>query len=232
MSPVPTKRVPTPPFGTWHDVIKMFLWLVKLESKEIRLQVLKLVDALHAEALDVFRIGRGLERNPWAVVPSELTHPEPERNDLITRLRVQQALKFKNHGRGTIATRLRAKFASEHVDLANTDTLDEKLDGAPQRWYRQGALLLDCAETLSTHVAIYEYQLNLRRRNHGGRSPSAAHNFLAEQQLKFKYTDEQVTQSLVEAGFILNRPTLIANYQENVIKKHRLRRLERDREGR
>ena len=209
----------------------MFLWLVRLESKKIRLQVLKLVDALEAEALDVFRVGRGLERNPWAF-PSKFTpkfvHAEQE--ELITRLRAQLAAKLTRYGRGDIVTNLRAKFASEHVDLADTDSLDAKLDRTPQRWYRQGLLLLDCADTLSTHLAIYEYQLIRRRRNQGGRAPSAAHAFLAEQQIKFDYSDEYVTRSLVEAGFIRGHTTFVANYQENVIKKHRLRWLERDRD--
>ena len=83
---------------------------------------LQLVDALESEALDVFRLARRLERGTW-------TDPD----------------KLARHGRSEVVQRLRAKFASEHVDLASVDTLDEQLDPLPAHWYRQGGLLLDCA---------------------------------------------------------------------------------------
>lgn len=94
----------------------------------------------HAEVyapvfLDVFRLARRLERKTW-------TDPRA----------------LARHGRPEIVQRLRAKFASEHVDLALVDTLDEQLDPRlPSRWYHQGGLLLDCAEALNVHVAAYEY---------------------------------------------------------------------------
>jgi hypothetical protein len=157
----------------------MFLELSKLESKKIRLQVLQLVDALESEALDVFRLARRLERKLW--------------ND---------PARLKSHGRAEIVQHLRAKFASEHVDLALVDTLDEQLDPLPAHWYRQGGLLLDCAEALNVHVAAYEYQLVNRRRHDGGRAPSVAHDYLAAEQQRFGKSDEQVTQSLVDVGWL------------------------------
>lgn len=183
----------------------MFLELAKLENKRIRLQVLKLVDALEREALAVFRLGRRLERKMWAD-PKELAR----------------------HGRKLIVERLREKFATEHVGLANTDKLDEQLDAAPSHWHRQGGLLLDCAETLNEHVAVYEYLLVQRRMHDGGRSPSAAHDYLASQQVRFKLSDERVTRSLADVGFITNSETFIAHFRENVIKRHRLRWLKRN----
>lgn len=183
----------------------MFLELSKLESKKIRLQVLELVNALEREALDVFRLARRLERKTWTD-PKELAR----------------------HGRPEIVQRLRAKFPSEHVDLARVDTLDEQLDPLlPSRWYHQGGLLLDCAEALNVHVAVYEYQLVHRRRHDGGRAPSVAHDYLATEQQRFSRSDEQVTQSLADIGFITSRETFVAHFRENVIKKHRLRWLKR-----
>lgn len=79
------------------DALGAFLELSKLESKKVRLQVLRLVDAL-------------------------------------------------------------------------VDTLVEQLGPLPRDWYRQGAMLLDCAEALNVHVAVYEYQLNQLRRHSGGRA--------------------------------------------------------------
>jgi len=184
----------------------MFLELSKLESKKIRLQVLQLVDALEGEALDVFRLARRLERKLW--------------NDPAV---------LKNHGRAEIVKRLRARFASDHVALARVDTLDEQLDPLPAHWYRQGSLLLDCAEALNVHVAAYEYQLVHRREHDGGRAPSVAHDYLAAEQQRFGKSDEQVTQSLADVGFITSRETFMAHFRENVIKKHRLRWLKRQR---
>jgi hypothetical protein len=63
------------------DALRMFLELSKLESKKVRLQVLRLVDALESEALDAFRLARRLERKLW--------------ND---------PAKLKSHGRAEIAT--------------------------------------------------------------------------------------------------------------------------------
>ena len=183
----------------------MFLELAKLENKRIRLQVLQLVDELEREALAVFRLGRRLERKTWTD-PKELG----------------------DHGRTAIVERLCKKFATEHVDLANTDSLDEQLDPPPQHWRRQGSLLLDCAEELRVHVAVYEYLLVHRREHDGGRSPSAAHDYLAGEQHRFQLSDEQVTRSLADVGFITKTETFIANFQENVIKKHRQRWLKRN----
>lgn len=177
--------------------------------------MLKLVDALEREALDVFRLGRQLEREAW-------TDPK----------------KLKQYGRSEIVARLREKFASEHVGLANTDALDVQLDSLPQHWYRQGGLLLDCAEALNIHVAVYEYELERLRReadqrtartSSSGRAPSVAHDYLAAEQQRWDRTDDQVTMSLVEVGFIPSRETFVATFKENVIKKHRLRWLERHR---
>jgi hypothetical protein len=196
------------PPRTWQDVLRDFLELSKLESKQIRLQVLRLVDALEREALDVFRRARSLERSPWTD-PAGLAH----------------------YGRADIAGRLREKFASGHVDLADTATLDEQLEPLPAQWYRQGALLLDCANTLSVHVAAYEYRLVHLRQNDGGRAPSVAHDYLAAEQQRFGFDDDRVTQSLVSVGFIPDRETFIAQYRENVIKKHRLRWLKRQRKA-
>jgi hypothetical protein len=98
------------------DVLGTFLELSKLESKKIRLQVLRLVIALETEALGVFRIARRLERTLWTD-PKELAH----------------------HGRLDIVEQLRSKFASEHVALAQVEILDERLDPLPGTWYRQGA---------------------------------------------------------------------------------------------
>jgi hypothetical protein len=42
-------------------------------------------------------------------------------------------------------------------------------------------------------------------------------------------SDDQVTQSLVDVGFITGRETFVAHFRENVIKKHRLRWLKRQR---
>lgn len=178
--------------------------LSRLEGKKIRLQALKLVDALESEALGAFKVARRLE----------LT------------LRIDPTL-LKSYGRDEILKRLRKRFASDHVDLAQVDTLAEQLDPSPKDWYRQGASLLDCAETLSTHVAVYEYQLIHFRRYAGGRAPSVAYVYLAAEQQQFGKTDEQVTRSLVDVGFIQSRETFVAQYRENVIKKHRLRWLER-----
>jgi hypothetical protein len=187
----------------------MFLELSKLESKKIRLQALKLVDALESEALDVFRLARRLERGTWTD-PRELGR----------------------HGQSEVVRRLRAKFATEHGDLALVDTLDEQLGPLPVHWHRQGGLLLDCAETLNAHVAVYEYQLVHQRRHDGGRAPSVARDYLAAEQQRFGRSDEQVTQSLVDADFITGRETFVAHFRENVIKKHRLRWLKRQRDER
>jgi hypothetical protein len=183
--------------------------LAKLESKKIRLQVLRLVEALEREALDAFRLARNLERAPWTD-PAELAR----------------------YGRAQIVGRLREKFASEHVGLADTATLDEQLEPLPVSWYRQGALLLDCANTLNVHVAAYEYRLAHLRQNDGGRAPSVAHDYLAAEQHHFGLDDERVTQSLVSVGFIPDRETFIAQFRENVIKKHRLRWRKRHRNAR
>ena len=194
------------------DALRAFLELSKLETKKIRLQALKLVDALESEALGAFKIARRLELTLW--------------NDPAV---------LKSYGRADILKRLNAKFASDHVDLAQVDTLDEQLDPSPKAWYRQGASLLECAETLSVHVAVYEYQLVHLRRYPGGRAPSVAYICLAGEQHRFDKSDEQVTRSLVDVGFIQGRETFIAQFKENVIKKHRLRWLERqrvEREGR
>jgi hypothetical protein len=187
-------------------VLGTFLELSKLESKKIRLQVLRLVIALETEALDVFRIARRLERTLWTD-PKELAH----------------------HGRLDIVEQLRSKFASEHVALAQVEILDERLDPLPGNWYRQGALLLDCAEALNVHVAAYEYRLHELRRHSGGRAPSVAHDYLAAEQHRFGFDDEHVTQSLVTVGFIPGRETFVAQFRENVIKKNRLRWLARKR---
>ena len=133
------------------------------------------------------------------------------------------------HGRVEIVGRLREKFASEHVGLADTATLDEQLAPLPAHWYRQGAQLLDCAEALNVHVAAYEYRLLELRRHSGGRAPSVAHDYLAAEQHRFGFDDERVTQSLVGVGFIPGRETFVAQFRENVIKKHRLRWLKRQR---
>ena len=182
------------------DALGTFLELSKLESKKVRLQVLRLVDALESEALDAFRLARRLERKTW-------TDPK----------------QLARHGRVEIIKRLRAKFASEHVDLARVDTLVEQLGPLPRDWYRQGGLLLDCAETLNIHVAVYEYQLIHLRRHDGGRSPSVAYDYLAAEQQRFGKSDEQVALSLVDVGFLPNRETYVAQFRENVVKKHRLR---------
>ena len=94
---------------------------------------------------------------------------------------------------------------------------------------KQGALLLDCAEVLNVHVAAYEYRLLELRRHSGGRAPSVAHDYLAAEQHRFGLDDERVTQSLVDVGFIPGRETFVAQFRENVIKKHRLRWLKRQR---
>lgn len=185
----------------------MFLELAKLERKATRLQVLRLKDAVEREALEVFRLGRRLERKLW-------TDPK----DLA------------QHGRAKIVDRLREKYATEHVGLANTASLDEQLGLAPPRWYRQGGLLLDCAEALTVHVAVYEYLLIHRREREGGRAPSVAHDYLAGEQQQFKRSDEQVTRSLVDVGFITDSETFIDHFRENVIKRHRLRWLKRNRQ--
>lgn len=177
----------------------------KLEGKKIRLQALKLVEALESEALAVFKIARRLELTLF--------------NDPAV---------LKNYGREEILQRLRKKFGADHVELAHVDTIDEQLDPSAKAWYRQGASLLDCAETLSTHVAAYEYQLIHFRRYEGGRAPSVAFIYLAAEQQRFGKTDEQVTRSLAAVGFLdSTRETFIAQYKENVIKKHRLRWLAR-----
>lgn len=186
------------------DALGAFLELSKLESKKVRLQVLRLVDALEGEALDVFKIARRLERRLW--------------ND---------PARLASHGRAEIVRRLRAKFASEHVDLAPVDSLDEQLGSRPRDWYHQGALLLDCAEALNVHVAVYEYQLNQLRRHSGGRAPSVAYDYLAAEQQRFGKSDEEVAGSLVHVGFLPNRETYVAQFRENVVKKHRVRRLKR-----
>jgi hypothetical protein len=188
------------------DALRMFLELSKLESKKVRLQVLRLVDALEGEALDVFKLARRLERKLW--------------NNPAT---------LKSYGRAEIVQRLRAKFPSEHVDLALADTLDEQLGPLPKDWYRQGTLLLDCAETASVHVAVYEYELIHLRRYAGGRAPSVAYDYLAAEQQRFGKSDEEVTGSLVYVGFLPSRETYVAQFRENVIKKHRARRLKRQR---
>jgi hypothetical protein len=169
---------------------------------------LKLVDALEGEALTAFKIGRRLERELW--------------ND---------PAQLRSHGRAEIVQRLRAKFASEHVDLARVNTLDEQLGPLPRSWYRQGDLLLDCAEALNVHVAVYEYQLCFLRRHEGGRAPSVAYDYLAAEQQRFGKSDEQVAGSLVYVGFLPNRETYVAQFRENVVKKHRLRWLARQRAG-
>jgi hypothetical protein len=207
-APAPAPAAP-PPSKTWQDALATFLELSKLESKKIRLQVLQLVDALEREALDVFRLARHLERAPW-------TDPE----------------ELARYGRLQIVGRLREKFASEHVGLVDTATLDEQLEPQPPHWYRQGALLLDCAETLNTHVAAYEYRLVHLRQHDGGRAPSVAHDYLAAEQQRFGLDDDRLTWSLVEVGFIPGRETFVATYRENVIKKHRLRWLARQRKAR
>jgi hypothetical protein len=192
-------------------VIRMFMNLSRLENKRIRLQVLRLVDALRAEALTVFRFGRMLER--------ELPFYDPYDPDRLTR-----------YGRAAIVARLNDGFAAQHVALANVDTLIEQLAANAQAapsWYQQGLLLLDCAHTLDVEVAVYEYmliQLRVERNADDGRSPSVAHDFLATEQERWGRTDEQVTSSLVIARFITNQETFVANYRENVIKRHRLRR--------
>lgn len=190
-------------------MLRDFLELSKLESKKIRLQVLKLVDALESEALDVFRIARRLERTLWTD-PTDLAR----------------------HGRLEIVERLRAKFTSEHVALAYVDTLDERLEPLPAHWYRQGCLLLDCAETLNVHVAAYEYRLVHLRQHDGGRAPSVAHDYLAAEQQRFGLDDDRVTWSFVDVGFIPSRETFVAQFRENLIKKHRLRWLGRQRKAR
>lgn len=151
------------------DALRTFQELSRLESKKVRLQVMKLVDTLEGEALATFKIARRLERKLW--------------NDPAV---------LKNHGHAEILKRLRARFASDHVDLALVDTLEEQLGALPRDWYRQGSLLLDCAEALNVHVAVYEYQLHHLRRHSGGRSPSVAYDYLASEQLAFGKSDEQV----------------------------------------
>jgi len=188
------------------DALRMFVELSKLESKKVRLQVMRLVDALESEALDVFKLARRIERGLW--------------NDPAT---------LRSHGRAEVVRRLRAKFASDHVDLALVDTLVERLGPLPRDWYRQGARLLDCAETLNVHVAVYEYELVHLRRHEGGRAPSVAYDYLAAEQQRFGKSDDAVAGSLVLVGFLPNRETYIAQFRENVIKKHRVRWLKRQR---
>lgn len=201
----PKPEPPAPSPRIWADALQAFLELSKLEGKKIRLQALRLVEALESEALAVFKIARRLE----------LTLP----NDPAV---------LKDYGREEILKRLRKKFGADHVELAHVDTIDEQLDPSAKDWYRQGASLLDCAETLSTHVAAYEYQLIHFRRYEGGRAPSVAFIYLAAEQQRFGKTDEQVTRSLAHVGFLdSTRETFIAQYKENVIKKHRLRWLAR-----
>src|SRR5262245_17814690 len=94
-----------PPSRTWMDALRAFLELSRLESKKIRLQALGLVDALESEALGVFKIARRLELKL--------------RNDPVT---------LRSYGRAKIVERLRDKFATSHVDLAQVDTIVEELD--------------------------------------------------------------------------------------------------------
>lgn len=196
---------PSPtPSRTWMDALRAFLELSRLESKKIRLQALRLVDALESEALGAFKIARRLE----------------------LKLRNDPAA-LRSYGRAEIVERLRDKFATSHVDLAQVDTIVEELDPRPRDWYRQGALLLDCAETLNAHVTVYESQLRGLRRHGGGRAPSVAYIYLVAEQQRFGKSDEEVTRSLADVGFIPNRETYLAQFRENVIKKHRLRWLER-----
>lgn len=204
---VPNPEPPAPPPRIWPDALQAFLELSKLEGKKIRLQALKLVEAIESEALAVFKIARRLE----------LTLP----NDPAV---------LKDYGRDEILKRLRKKFAADHVELAHVDTIDEQLGPSAKEWYRQGTSLLDCAETLSTHVAVYEYQLIHFRRFEGGRAPSVAFIYLAAEQQRFNKTDEQVARSLAAINVISSRETFIAQYKENVIKKHRLRWLQRQRD--
>ena len=165
---------------------------------------MKLIDALENEALGAFKVARRLE----------LT------------LRIDPTL-LKSYGRDEIRERLRKRFASDHVDLAHVDTLVEQLDPLPKDWYYQAASLLDCAETLRTHVTVYEYHLKSFRRHTGGREPSVAYVYLAAEQQQFGKTDEQVARSLADLGFTGTSEPRIAQFRENVIKKHRLRWLER-----
>ena len=209
-------KQPTPesaelPSRSWKVAVDAFLELSKLESKKIRFQALKLVDELESEALGAFKIARRLE----LTVPTD-------------------PAVLKTYGRAEILERLRSKFASDHVDLAQVDTLNEELDAAPTDWYRQGISLLDCAETLNLHVKAYEYQLTGFRRYAGGRAPSVAFIYLASAQRQFDKSDEQVARSLVDVGFIPSRETFVVHFKENVIKKHRLRwlaRLRAERDG-
>jgi hypothetical protein len=53
--------------------------------------------------------------------------------------------------------------------------------------------------------------------------------YLAAEQQRFGKSDEEVTRSLADVGFIPNRETYVAQFRENVIKKHRLRWLKRQR---
>jgi hypothetical protein len=75
------------------DALRAFLELSRLESKKIRLQALRLVDALESEALGAFKIARRLELKL--------------RNDPVT---------LRSYGRAEIVERLRDKFATSHVD--------------------------------------------------------------------------------------------------------------------
>jgi len=215
--PNPPPPLPPPnPGDTWDDVIRTFIALTRLESQRIRLQVLKLVDELKAQALTVFELGRMLEcGRPFY---------DPYDPDRLTR-----------YGRDAIVAELNQAFAAEHIALANTDTLLVQLAATAQAapdWYRQGLLLLDCAHTLRLQVAVYEYrliQLRIERSAEGaedaeGRAPSVAYDYLATEQERWGRTDVQVTASLVIAQFIPSNETFIARYQENVIKRHRLRR--------
>ena len=191
-------------------MIRTFIALTRLESQRIRLQVLQLVDALKAQALDVFELGRRLECGRPIYDPYD--------PDILTR-----------YGRGAIVAALNQRFAAEHITLANTDTLLVQLAANAQAapdWYRQGLLLLDCAYTLGLEVASYEYRLNQLRleRNAEGRAPSVAYDYLATEQERWGRNDAQVTASLVIARFLSSNETFLARYQENVIKRHRLRR--------
>ena len=191
----PVKSPPTE--KEWRMVYARFQSFRELGSITSRRLADKLADALDQEALEVLRIARRLES----------TYSEEDMNPRRVR-----------HRRAAILGRLRG-FGSL-VDLARLDTLADPIGEEPADWYHQGMLLLDAAEGVRGHLAIYKAAATTRPKDEQG---TDAWGYLIQHQRQWRLSDKELAGLLAGARFVRNDERSIFNLTES-ISKHRARR--------